>query len=155
FLWRLQDYALTGVTALAANGAPAGCYTFNPLGTDTPLFNSPEPELEITHLAEENNVPGQLRRRPLYDELETRRQLLTDGLTIKTVYFDKSPVFQVFVQNLKGDPYVGLAPEEITICELEQWHQPNSVKGYNRSPKPPPEAGDPNPPDRTFQIKVA
>jgi len=77
FLWRLQDYPLTGVTACSVTSPSDGRFWFNPLGIDAPLFNSPQPEIEITHLAEEINVPAALRRRALYDELEARRQALT------------------------------------------------------------------------------
>lgn len=81
FLWRLQAYHLEGVEARAVANPGDGRYTFSPLGNDAPLFNRPQTESEITHLAEEINVPGRLRRRPLYDELEARRQTLTDQRT--------------------------------------------------------------------------
>lgn len=67
FLWRLQSYPLTQVTAreIRDNGGCKG-YTFDPTGKDIRLFNRPQTETQITHLAEEINVPVPLRRRPLY-----------------------------------------------------------------------------------------
>lgn len=148
FLWRLQSYPLTGVNAhLVANGQ----FTFSPLGLDAPLFNVPEPETEITHLAEEINVPGALRRHPLYDELEARRQALTDGKTPDTLYFGADPVFQIF-------PNAGtsaLEPKKILICDLNEWRHPAASKGYNNSSKLPYKITDSNPPDQTFPIAAA
>ena len=155
FLWRLQDYPQTRVTACALPGPPAGAFTFNPLGLDAPLFNSPQPETEITHLAEEINVPAALRRRPLYDELENFRQALTDGGPVSTQYFGDAPVFKVLVQNAPGDPFLQAQPDQILICNLTDWRQPPATKGYNKSSKPPYDPADPNPPDKSFQIVVA
>jgi hypothetical protein len=151
FLWRLQDYPLTGVTACSVTSPSDGRFWFNPLGIDAPLFNSPQPEIEITHLAEEINVPAALRRRALYDELEARRQALTDGEAPEARYFGTAPVFQIF-------PNAGttaLTPKETLICDLSDWHLPAVTKGYNKSSKPPYKTTDSNLPDQTFQIKVA
>lgn len=155
FLWRLMDYPLndpTGATACAVANPPDGRFTFNSLGIDAPLFNQPQPEIEITHLAEEINVPVPLRRRPLYDELEARRQAITDGNAPTKSYFgDDAPVFQVF----PGAGTTALKPEEILICDLSDWHHPSATKGCNVSSKPSYKTTDTNPPDQTFQIKAA
>jgi len=164
FLWRLQGYPLTavadpnlkltrgGATARALASPPDGRFTFNPLGVDAPLFNETQPEAEITHLAEEINVPASLRRRALYDELEARRQAITDGKTVVESYFrDQSPVFRIF----PGTGTTALIPEEILICDLSNWQFPSPSKGYNKAPKPPYKTTDPNPPDQTFPIKAA
>src|SRR5205814_405268 len=73
FLWRLESFPVRRSVARPVEALPPGCYTFNPLGYDAPLFNQPQPETTITHLAGEENVPGPLRRRALYDELEAWR----------------------------------------------------------------------------------
>jgi tail protein P2 I len=78
FLWRLQSYFLPRSQARAATALADGRFFSDALGLDVPLFNRPETETEVTHLAEETNVPGGLRRRPLYDELEARRQAIVD-----------------------------------------------------------------------------
>ena len=123
FLWRLQSYPLTGVTARRVANRR---FTFNPLGIDAPLFNLPEPETEITHLAEEINVPGELRRRPLYDELEARRQALADGKAFGTLYFGQSPAFRIF----RNGGTTAIDPKEIMICDLSDWHLPAMTKSY-------------------------
>ena len=68
------------------------------MGNDAPLFNRPQTETTITHLAGEVNVPGQLRRRALYDDLENYRRILTTGKGIlATSYFgSRQPVLQVY-----------------------------------------------------------
>jgi len=79
FLWRLQSYFIDKCSARSAADIPDGRYRFNQLGIDMNLFNRPQTETEITSLAKEINVPGKLRRRPLFDELESRRQSMVDN----------------------------------------------------------------------------
>jgi hypothetical protein len=125
FLWRLQSYPLSRVTA---REVPGKGYTFDPTGIDISLFNRPQTEREIVHLAEEINVPAPLRRRPLYDELEARRQALTNNKTLQHVYFGQQPVFRVF-RVIDGDPEE-IAPEEILICDLSDWRIPPTEIDY-------------------------
>ena len=66
FLYRLQSYLTTEASPRRDHD---GLYHFSPLGHDTPLFHVPEPEEEITHLAEETNVPTPIRRLALYLDL--------------------------------------------------------------------------------------
>lgn len=132
FLWRLQSYTVTRGTAHAVSEPADGRYTFNPLGFDAPLFNQPHTETEITHLAEDINVPGVLRRRPLYDELEARRQALVDNQMPRSLYFDEQPVLELFI-NGQRDP---IPSEQILICDLSDlpssmgWQRPPPTKKY-------------------------
>jgi hypothetical protein len=68
FLWRLNAYSLTDSPAAKLD---AFRYFFSPLGNDIPLFNSPETEEEITHLATPQNVPMPISRRVLDAYLDT------------------------------------------------------------------------------------
>jgi hypothetical protein len=121
FIWRLQSYAVSRSTARAAAKPADGRYRFNPLGLDAPLFNRPQTETEISHLAEETNVPGVLRRRALYDDLEAyRHALVHGGETPQSRYFGTQPVLEVFVDEV-DDP---VPPEEQVICDLEGWDAP-------------------------------
>jgi hypothetical protein len=129
FLWRLQSYPLSDANARRAGLSPHGRFTFSPLGTSAPLFNVPEPETEITHLAEEINMPAELRRRPLFDELEARRQELAENASFETLYFGASPALDVFI-NAETNP---LKPEEILICDLSDWGTPAPTKNYRRA----------------------
>ena len=131
FLWRLQAYNVTRSTPRAITIPADGRYTFSPLGNDAPLFNRPQTETTITHLAGEVNVPGRLRRRALYDDLEDYRQVLTSGKGILfTSYFGRrQPVLQVYFDQpcVADDPDVDcvpLRPEEIIVCDLSDWTAP-------------------------------
>jgi hypothetical protein len=114
FLWRLQSYEIERGTAPALGH---GRYTFHPLQLSVPLFNNPQPETEITHLAEEVNVPAPLRRRPLFRELEARRAALAAGATPAPVYFGTQPPFAIYLDGAE-EP---LAPEALRICDLSEW----------------------------------
>src|SRR5688572_6063197 len=120
FLWRLQEYHVRG--SIARPTAQAGFYTFNPVANQKrPLFNIAQTEVTITHLAEEFNVPGPLRRRPLYDELENRRAAILQGGVPRGVWFNTAaPVLQVFEQTNAIPPfaYTAVPPERIRICHL-------------------------------------
>lgn len=148
FIWRLQSYSVPKSSARPVTSPTDGRYTFNPLGQDGPLFNRPQTETEITHLAEEVNVPGLVRRRPLYDELEARRQTLVDGGAPVPIYFGPQPVFQIFVQTNPGDPFNEVASDEILICNLSEpptpvpdvWLRPATTKLYQ------PKSGGPKQP---------
>lgn len=137
FVWRLRPYEVERGEAPAVSGLDGGGnpvvrgYTFHPLGLDAPLFNPPRSETELSHLAEEINVPGPLRRRALYDELEARRQALVDGASVDEIYFGDEPVLQIFVDGAV-DP---VPPEQIAICDLSSWRPaPNEKKYLQQQP---------------------
>ncbi len=125
FLWRLQAYPMKEAQPFSQG---SGRFSFSPLGNDLSLFNPPQTEAEITHLAEEINVPGLLRRRALYQELEALRQALVDGETPPAVYFGPKPVFEI----LAGTPLSAVPPSEILICNLTDWQEPPAQKAYTR-----------------------
>ncbi|HEX2076964.1 MAG TPA: hypothetical protein VHG08_04620, partial [Longimicrobium sp.] len=62
FLWRLDAYAVTDTPAVRVDDRR---WRLSPLGNDVRLFNRPETEAEIAHLAEPANVPEPLTRRAL------------------------------------------------------------------------------------------
>jgi len=68
FLWRLGSYP---ITAAPAHRVDNQRYLFDAVGKDLQLYNKPEVETEITHLAEPVNVPMPLGRRLLHRYLET------------------------------------------------------------------------------------
>ena len=143
FLWRLQPYFLVRVTPQPVADPDDGRYTFSPLGNDLPLFNRPQTETEITHLAEEVNVPDRLRRRALFDDLEAYRAELVDGTSPDTRYFGKQPVLQVFFDHAQE----ALLPEELVICDLSGWEDPAWTRPASQSVL--------RPDGSSFQTKVA
>lgn len=142
FLWRLQPYFVARATANPLSKPSDGRYRFSPLGNDAALFNRPQTETDITQLAAEQNVPGPLRRRPLYDELEARRQALADGEAPRAVYFGAQPVLQVFADGRS------VPPERIMVCDLsdppspipEGWRRPAAARSYEPASGGPPRA---------------
>ena len=120
FLWRVQVYSIARVTSRAVTSTPDGRFMLSPLGYELPLFNPPQTETEITQLAEEINVPGGLRRRPLYDEIESYRDSVIDGSTAEADHFGDDPAIEVFT----GTELESLTTEEIVICDLSEWDAP-------------------------------
>ena len=138
FLWRLTSYWQMNASAqveTAPTPALAGRYTFNPLGLSMGLFNRPQTLTDPTQRVTEPNVPAPLRRRPLYDELEARRQAFVDGTEPAVVYFGDEPVFQISVDGTV------VPPERLVICNLsdpktaipEGWRRPPASKSYSPS----------------------
>jgi hypothetical protein len=141
FLWRLEDYFIGPIStnpasavhqsdARAVASAPDGRYTFDPLKAGVPLCNRPQTPVDNSRLSQEINVPGMLRRLPLYRELETLRQAEVDGELAPTpVYFGANPVFALSVNGT-------LVPfDQIMICDIADvsatdWKRPAASKAY-------------------------
>ena len=123
FLWRLQSYFLDGIAARPAEDGTApdslGRFFIHPLGIDAPLFNRPATETEISTLATERNVPGELRRRPLDAEVDKRRLALVNGHAAPENWFGREPAFVVAYRLKAADPLTTVKPEELLIANLE------------------------------------
>lgn len=138
FLWRLSSYYIQRVEPRSADSPADGRYTFNRLGTDLNLFNRPQTETEITSLADEINVPGELRRRPLFEELEARRAGQAGGGTGPERWFGDMPPIRVFARSTSTDPMEEIPAEQILICNLEEanpplpeiWRRPPATREY-------------------------
>ncbi|HSQ24615.1 MAG TPA: hypothetical protein VLN44_09395 [Pyrinomonadaceae bacterium] len=63
FVWRLKSYSVTDTPAYCAEESGPENYTFSVLGNDVPLFIKPARETDETHIADELNLPGRIRRR--------------------------------------------------------------------------------------------
>jgi hypothetical protein len=70
FLWRLQSYSVTRMTAYCVEQTGPQCYNFSVLGQDAPLFVRPQPEPDPTHIADEMNLPVPVRRRAFEEHPE-------------------------------------------------------------------------------------
>lgn len=126
YLWRLQSYRLARSDLVSVS---AGQFCVHPSGGDMPLFNSPQTETDIGSISQEQHLPVPLRRRVLFDELESRRAAMAQGLEPVAVYFDTRAELQVFELLLDGDP---VRPEELMVCDLSQWHMPPALLSYDR-----------------------
>lgn len=141
YQWRLGSYpvyraqaSVADKTAEGVAAVPGKFYRFSQFGHDMPLFNRPETEQSITTLAEEINVPGRLRRRPLFDELEARRAAVAAGLNPTKIYFDEQSVLDLYWQETAGGAYTQVAPENIRICNLSTWREPVSAADFHVDP---------------------
>jgi len=65
FAWRLKTYPLTEVRATCLEDEGPHCFSFNVLGSDTPLYNRAQAESAPTSIAGEINLPVPVRRRAL------------------------------------------------------------------------------------------
>jgi hypothetical protein len=143
--WRLVPYSVARRTAPAVADPSDGRFRADPLDRDLPLANPGRAETTITQLSTELDVPGALRRRVLYDELEALRQAIVDARPVRPQWFGPQPVLRIFVQAADGDPVVEVLPERIVICDLddpvpplpEVWRRPPATLDYT------PEAGGP------------
>jgi Phage tail protein (Tail_P2_I) len=136
YLWRLQSYPITRGTARRIGAPSDERYAFNPLGLDEPLFNRPRTEAEITNLAQEIDVPGELRRRLLFDELEARRQAEVDNLPVAEAYFDPArPVLRLFVRPTPAAAFAEIPADEILVADLSLWQLPPASKQYGAHSK--------------------
>jgi hypothetical protein len=68
FLYRIDSFSVTDAPAFQLDSRR---YLFDALGKDTQLYNKPETEDQITHLAEPINVPMPIGRRTLHRYLDT------------------------------------------------------------------------------------
>jgi len=106
FLWRLGSYS---ITAAPAHRLDDRRYFFDALGKDVQLYNHPEVEVEITHLAEPINVPMPTSRRVLDRHLET---YYGRGKSI-LIYRDDQEV-----AGAAGSPPVLKITDLIRVCDL-------------------------------------
>jgi hypothetical protein len=126
FLWRLRSYTIgTGrpgdEAADFTSARDLGAWwSLHPAGLEAPLFNRPRTETTITHLAEEDNVPGPLRRLALHAELERLRAGIAEPAPRFMTADD--PVLRIFVR-LEGEAVpVEVPREDIHLCAI-----PNEV----------------------------
>jgi hypothetical protein len=130
FLWRLQPFRIERGTSRKIK---EGCYAFHPLGIDVPLFNFPQDEEEIAHIAEPFNVPETLRRRVLYEDLELLRKRRNEAKAggaseeeasseaLKdSIYFGRDPALKIYV-NGGEKPIPSWC---LVICDLSEWTRP-------------------------------
>jgi hypothetical protein len=132
FIWRLQSYPLSMVTT---GKIREGCYTFSPLKRDLHLFNQPKAETEITHIAEEINLPVSFNRQVLQDELDKIREALANGATPEYHFFGENDTSQKkypSVLKLYLNSYdIPVDAAAIVIANLCDWHKPDINQTYN------------------------
>ena len=138
FLWPLQTYRLEGVTPRPRPTDPTlrdGRYFFSPIGHERPLFNVPRTETSIEQIADEINLPLQLRPRALREEIETIRTARRQGETPAPVFFASvAPALEIKVAgpaDANGNfTYYAIRPEEMIIDDLGDWRRPPATLSF-------------------------
>jgi hypothetical protein len=120
FLWRLQSLKIDRAPAVKSVADGDGRWLFSQLACDSRLYNREADEVQGVRVTEAD-VPGPLRARALYDELNNARDSLQNGETPTYAYLGGTPAFQIFAD---GQP---VAPELIQICNLKEWTSPNPL----------------------------
>lgn len=134
FVWRAEAFVLPMTEARATAGGATGRYHIDPLRRDLALANTPEAEASIESLAREEHTPSLLRPLALYEELEARRQAITDGAAPPPpVFMTEEPPFDIWLRPTAGDPLERVPAEQIMICHLgdlpsdpNDWRRPPS-----------------------------
>ncbi|MGK2914185.1 MAG: hypothetical protein ACSLE5_06985 [Porticoccaceae bacterium] len=101
FLWPIEAQALTRSRAVRVDDRR---YRISALNHDIPLYNRPQAEDRITHLAEPFNVPMALSRRVLHED--------TASPTLPSDYYGEGLSLALY---LNGNP---VPVEQIRICNL-------------------------------------
>ena len=117
FLWRLQAYPVVHAPAFSLG---EGKYTFSQLGYDLPIYNYPETETSLDHIATDLNVPTRIRRRILEKYLEIHKTERNNFAYQKSIKIVK----RVRVENENGEQIIEslITPDSITVCNLSKWH---------------------------------
>ncbi|HMB52575.1 MAG TPA: hypothetical protein VKU40_04620, partial [Thermoanaerobaculia bacterium] len=111
-LWRKPAYLLLLATP-RPHGASGRRFTFSPLGCDQPLFTRPEaPETREARTRPEN-VPQELRRRPLHAALEGDEAL----------FYGADLSFALFDRREDGE-WVAVERDRVVAANLADWDRP-------------------------------
>ena len=148
FLWKLENYLVgpgsIDATSPAARATRARHCHYRPTGDShsirsaSMLRSSTCRRLRRTRrfLPPKSTCPGMLRRRPLYDELEARRQAKVDNRPAP------SPVFFGEIRSSRSLPTAPMVLlDQVMVCDISDvsatdWRRPQPTKSYT-----PPEEG--------------
>jgi hypothetical protein len=131
FVWRLQSYLMSLVPARAITRTgelelPSGCYTFDPLGRDMPLFTQPQAVTTLTERPNAIHLPGPITHIAFADDLKEYRaqhrhvNAEEDGseedLSRNSLYYGPENSLCVL---LNGEP---IPPLAVIDADLSQWN---------------------------------
>jgi hypothetical protein len=147
FVWRLGSYPLglddvddgKRPTTRATARKVGTFYTFDALGLDAPLFNDPSRIRDETTRVEEEDVPAMLRRRALFDELESFRRASVGWPAPEPRFFtERRHAVRVWTQASAGDPFTEVPPVRMLEADLSLGQLPPTSKSYPRPQGTPP-----------------
>ncbi len=115
FVWRLKSYSVTHSSAFCAEGMGPNCFSFSVLGQDASLYVKPEPEPAPTHIAEELNLPGPIRRRAFGKD--------------KSAYYDAAKSLVIWAEGWAGFEGDEPVPAELIVpADLSGWQYAPAAK---------------------------
>ncbi len=112
FLWRLKSYSSIQSPAYRLDERR---FTFHPLGIDTPLYNLPITEETITHLAEPINISMPIKKRVLYENLDTYYGKNKSILVYDSNFLDDGAIIPA---NTSPSDSITKLSELIQVCDL-------------------------------------
>ena len=119
-LYRLRSYPINRSLARPVSGRP-GCYTFDPLGRDMPLYNQPQPDTHASQCARPVNLPIPICQAELAADLrEYRAQygaLQLSDQPVDSLYY--GPDRSLYL-DLPGESPV-IKPSSVLSMDLSEW----------------------------------
>ncbi len=125
FVWPLTSYPLDRATAAAVADPADGRYLVDPLGVDHAMAGPTVAETDIEHRADEEHVPGLLRRLPLHDELEMLR---ANPGARRRWFRPDDPAFRVWIQPTPAAPLAAIPTDDLSVCDLTDWDLPTGAR---------------------------
>src|SRR5262249_11255554 len=119
FVWRLKSVRVDRAPAIPSVADGPACFRFSQLGADSQLFNHTP---TVSGRVVESGMPGPLRVRALYDELEAARAALSPGESPVWRYRGDDPVVATCRDGVQ------VPRENIQICDLGDWSTPPTAE---------------------------
>jgi hypothetical protein len=116
-VWRLKENPVTEAPANCLEEIGRNCYTFNVLGNDTPLYARTRPEPDLSHIAEEENLPIPIRRRAFEKNV---KRFYGQGKSLQ-IWVGKQDGLEIKREYVK--------PEAIIAADLSDWKKYRTPKG--------------------------
>lgn len=123
FVWRLKSYSVTETPAYCLEEEAPECYTFSVLGNDTALYNRPQPESEMMHIAGKLNLPIPIRRRALEERAVENAEPIRRA---SKEYYDRS--LSVFKLDRRGE-LKQIPGSKIIPSNLSDWGKYRPPRG--------------------------
>jgi len=114
FLWRLNNYTITNGPAFRVDDRR---YLFDAPGKDIQLYNKPETEDEINHLAEPGNVPMPITRRTLDRDLD-KYYGVKAGDQVQSILINVDGEFVLPPPDTGASPPAPKLKDLIAVCDL-------------------------------------
>lgn len=118
FVWRTRSWPISECQAYLQEGvvdrdprgrrsSERGCFHFNVLGVDTPLFVRPEPETDSCALSQPHQVPSRLTRRLLHED--------------QARYYGPDRSVCIWLGGGEGEQPRAVPAAQVQVADLSEW----------------------------------